>query len=140
MAFLGLGVSACLQTKGQRRADLEQRVQEILPPAARIRALGYGDCVELAPSPSCASASFELPIEDSGRRAALVREHATRNGWIVRHSGDAEGGWMLDLKRGGFTAAVFLWRPEVYDARCDERSTVGEDEVCFDKVAVTRTG
>jgi hypothetical protein len=105
-----------------------------------VKALGYGDCVELAPSPSCASAVFELPIADSGERAALVRATATRNGWTVRHSSDEQGGWIVDLKRGAFVAVVFLWRPEVYGARCDRRSTPASDEFCFDKVAVTRTG
>lgn len=139
LAFMGSGISACLQTKGQRQAELEQRVREILPRNARVRALGYGDCVELAPSPSCASAVFELAIPDSGDRAALVRTTATRNGWTVRSSEDLQGGWALDLKRSGFVAAVFLWRPEVYRVRCDEQSIPDKHGVCFNKVVVTRT-
>jgi hypothetical protein len=94
-AFFGLGVDACLQTEGQRKAELERRADEILPSEARVLVMGYGDCVELAPSPSCSKVVFEMDELDSARRAALVREEAERNGWTVTHSDDAQGGWSV---------------------------------------------
>jgi hypothetical protein len=138
-AFLGLGVDACLQTEDQRKTDLEERAEEILPPGARLLVIGYGDCVELAPSPSCAGVIFELDEPDSGRRATLVREEAERNGWTVTHSDDAEGGWSVFLKRDEYTAVVFLWRPEVYDVDCERADPQSEDDkFCFNTVNITR--
>jgi hypothetical protein len=138
VAFLGLGVDACLQTEGQRRGELQKRADEILPASAQVRSLGYGDCVELAPSPSCAKVIFELPERDSARRAALVRDTAVGHGWIVTHTDDAEGGWSVWLKRDGFTAVVFLWRPEVYDADCGGEPDPGSNTYCFNTLNLTR--
>jgi hypothetical protein len=42
-------------SEGQRKAELRERAEEILPTGARGHVLGYGDCVELAPSPLCDS-------------------------------------------------------------------------------------
>jgi hypothetical protein len=140
VAFLSLGVSSCLQTEEQRKAELRERAEEILPPSARLRVLDYGDCVELASSPSCAQVVFEMPERDSARRAALVRAEAERNGWTVTHSDDAQGGWSAFLKRDEFTAVVFLWRPEVYDVDCQGRPdpTVDSNRFCFNTLSVNR--
>jgi hypothetical protein len=138
VGFLGLGGDACLQTEGQRRAELEKRTEEILPESAQVRVLGFGDCVELAPSPSCARVLFELPERDSARRAALVRDSAERHGWIVTHTDDAEGGWSVWLKRNEFTAVVFLWRPEVYEADCGGEPDPDADPYCFNTLNLTR--
>jgi hypothetical protein len=138
--FLGLGVSACLQTEEQRKAELRERAEEILPGAASILVLDYGDCVELASSPSCAQVVFEMGERDSGRRAALVRAEAGRNGWTVTHSDDAQGGWSVFLSRGDSTAVAFLWRSEAYDADCsgkpDPRSE--SNRFCFNTLNITR--
>jgi hypothetical protein len=127
-ALLGAGVSGCLETSAQRRSNFRQRADEILPDNARVRAFGYGDCVELASNPSCARAVFELPLRDSARRARLVRSEAERHGWTVTHEDDAEGGWSLFLKRPGFTAFVVLWRSARYDQNCHVRRPPDE---CF---------
>jgi hypothetical protein len=139
-SLFGLGVSACLQTEGQRKAELRERAEEILPPGARVRVLGYGDCVELAPSPSCATVVFELDEPDSGRRAALVRDEARRNGWTVTHSDDAQGGWSVFAKRDEFTAVVFLWRPEVYDVDCEGQPDPHSEpeRFCFNTLNLSR--
>ena len=135
-AMLCTGVSACLQTSGQRRSTLRQRVQEIVPAAAHIRALGFGDCVELASSPSCARAVFELPAADSERRAELVRAEAERHGWTVTQEDNAQGGWSLFLKKSGYTAYVVLWRSRLYVKNCHVRRPPDE---CFNTLNLSIT-
>jgi hypothetical protein len=107
-AFFALGVDACLQTEDQRRTELKRRADEILPSEARVLVIGYGDCVELAPSPSCSKVVFGMDELDSARRAALVREEARRNGWTVTHSDDAQGGWSVFLKKDGSAPSFFF--------------------------------
>src|SRR5690242_1314550 len=82
-ALVTSGVSSCLQTGGQRRSALRDAAEELLPPQAHIRALGFGDCVELASNPSCARVVFELPARSSALRARTVRAAAEANGWTV---------------------------------------------------------
>jgi hypothetical protein len=136
-AFIGAGISACLQTKGQRRATLRARASEILPARARIRTFGYGDCVELAPGPSCARVVFDLGERDSKRRAEEVRRAAQAHGWEVTRSDDAQGGWSLFLERDGFRAYVVLWRPERYPpVNCRDDGV--RDQVCFNTLNLTR--
>jgi hypothetical protein len=118
-ALVVSGVSSCLQTGAERRAALRRAAEGILPPQARIRAFGFGDCVELASSPSCARVVFELPKRSSALRVKAVRVTAVRNGWKVTESDNAQGGWSLFLRRPGFTAYVVLWRPDVYRLRCN---------------------
>jgi hypothetical protein len=139
-AFFALGVDACLQTGEQRKAELKRRADEILPSEARVLVMGYGDCVELAPSPSCSKVVFEMNELDSARRAALVREEARRNGWTVTHSDDAQGGWSVFLKKDEFTAVVFLWRPEVYDVDCKGKPGPNTEagSFCFNTLNLTR--
>jgi hypothetical protein len=136
-AFVTSGVSSCLQTDGQRRAALRDAAGELLPPRARIRAFGFGECVELASNPSCARAVFELPERSSALRAKRVRATAEANGWTVTHSDDAQGGWNLFLRRSGFTAYVVFWRPEVYGLRCDGPHPKDE---CFNTINLERSG
>ena len=135
-AFISTGISACLQTENQRRAALRARAHEILPPDARIRAFGYGDCVELAPSPSCARVVFSLRELSSERRAEQVRDAAQAHGWTITRSDDAQGGWNLFLKRNGYTAYDVLWRPDVYQVKCQRRAP--RDDVCFNTLNLTR--
>jgi hypothetical protein len=142
-ALFGLGVDACLQTEGQRKTELRNRADEILPSEARVLVMGYGDCVELAPSPSCSKVVFEMDAVDSAERAARMREEATGNGWTVTHSDDAQGGWSVFLKKDEFTAVVFLWRPEVYDVDCKGQPDPNSDanRFCFNTLNLRlRTG
>ena len=134
-AFLGSGVSGCLQTAAGRRATFRQRADEILPDSARVRAFGYGDCVELASSPSCARAVFELPVRGSAQRARLIRSEAERHGWTVTHEDNPQGGWSLFLKRPGFTAFVVLWRSRLYVRDCHVRRPPDE---CFNTLNISR--
>ncbi|HEY6150187.1 MAG TPA: hypothetical protein VIW19_06675 [Gaiellaceae bacterium] len=136
-ALVASGVSSCLQTGGQRRAALRNAAKSLLPPQAHIRALGFGDCVELASSPSCARVVFELPERPSALRAKRVRAAAEANGWTVTHSGDGQGGWSLFLRRGDFEAYASLWRPEVYGLRCDGAHPKDE---CFNTINLERNG
>jgi hypothetical protein len=135
VALFGSGISSCLQTAGQRRATLRRAAEELIPAGARIRALGYGNCVELASSPSCAHAVFELPERASVRRARAVRATAERHGWRVVKGDDAQGGWSLFLRRSGYTAFVVLWRPEVYGLTC---KAAQPDEKCFNTLSLER--
>ena len=130
------GVSACLQTSGQRRAALRRAAAELVPPSARIRALGFGDCVELASSPSCAHVVFQMPLRSPALRAQAVRARALRSGWRVVEMDDAEGEWSLFLRRPGFTASVFLWRPAVYSLRC---GGTHPDDKCFNTLILERS-
>ena len=140
LAFLGLGTSGCFGTEAGRKADLRERVEELIPASARVLVISYGDCVELAASPSCVQVVFEMPQRDSAVRAALVREEAKRNDWRVTHSDDAQGGWSVFAERKGFTAMAVLWRSDVYDVDCDDhpnpRSESGK--LCFNTLNVER--
>jgi hypothetical protein len=136
-ALVTSGVSSCLQTGGQRRSALRDAAEGLLPPQAHIRALGFGDCVELESSPSCARVVFELPEPSSALRAKRVRATAEANGWTVTHSHDAQGGWNLFLRRSGFTAYAVFWRPEVYGLRCDGAHPKDE---CFNTLNLERSG
>jgi hypothetical protein len=139
-AFFVLGVDACLQTEEQRKTELKRRADEILPSEARVLVMGYGDCVELAPSPSCSKVVFEMDELDSAHRAALVREEARGNGWRVTHSDDAQGGWSVFLRKDEFSAVVFLWRPEVYDVDCKGQPDPNSDadRFCFNTLNLSR--
>ena len=130
------GVNACLQTSGQRRATLRRVALELVPPQAHIRALGFGDCVELASGPSCARVVFALPQRSSALRAKALRRTALRNGWTIKKIDDAEGGWSLFLRRPGFTAFAVLWRPEVYHLRCGGGHP---DDKCFNTIDLERS-
>lgn len=134
-AVVGSGVSSCLETGGQRRAALRHTAEGLLPPQAHIRALGFGDCVELASEPSCARVVFELPERSSAGRAQMVRATAIRHGWTVSQSGNAQGGWSMFLKRPGYSAYVVLWRPEVYHARC---TGAHPEDKCFNTLNLQR--
>lgn len=130
--FVG-GAHASLRAGVDPRALLRSAAHELVPPGGRIRALGYGDCVELARSPSCAGVVFELPQRSSAARARAVRAVARRKGWTVARMDDAEGGWALFLIRGKLRANVFLWRPEVYGLEC---RSAQPDEKCFNSAAI----
>jgi hypothetical protein len=136
VALFGRGVSSCLQTSVQRRAVLRRTAEGLIPSEAHIRALGYGDCVELASGPSCAGAVFELPQRGSVRRARAVRATAERHGWRVVKSDDAQGGWSLFLRRPGYTAYVVLWRPEIYGLNCNAPRP---DDKCFNTLSLERS-
>ena len=138
VAVLGLGVGGCLQTEDQRQSELRKRADEILPAGAGIRALDYGDCVELASSPSCIYVIFELPERDSYRRAALVWTSAENNGWQVTTRYDqAPGGWSVRLKRDNFEAIATLFRHEVYEG-CSGELDAESHQYCFNTLHLTR--
>lgn len=137
VVLITTGVSSCLQTGGQRRAALRDAARGLLPPEAHIRALGFGECVELASNPSCAQVVFELPERSSALRAKAVRAVAEAHGWTVTRSDDAPGGWNLFLRRSGFTAFAVFWRPEVYGLRCDGARP---KEECFNTISLQRSG
>src|SRR5437879_992518 len=80
ISLLGTGLSSCAQTGDQRRATLRRTAEELIPAEARIRALDYGNCVELASSPSCAGVVFELPERAASRRDRVVGATAERHG------------------------------------------------------------
>jgi len=132
VALICSGVSACLQTSGQRRVTLRRVAVELLPPQARIRALGF----ELASGPSCARVVFALTQRSSALRAKALRRTALRNGWTIKKMDDAEGGWSLFLRRPGFTAFAVLWRPEVYHLRCGGGHP---DDKCFNTIDLERS-
>ncbi len=135
ISLLGTGLSSCAQTGDQRRATLRRTAEELIPAEARIRALDYGNCVELASSPSCAGVVFELPERAASRRARVVRATAERHGWTVVKMDDAEGGWSLFLRRPDYTANVVLWRPEVYGLTCKGAQP---PDKCFNTLALQR--
>jgi hypothetical protein len=103
---------------------------------ARIRATGFGDCVELESGPSCAGVVFELPQRSSAARANAVRAPARRAGWRIVRMNDGEGGWALFLRRPGLVANVVLWRPTVYHLRC---ARPHPDDKCFNTPSLLRS-
>jgi len=138
-AFFSLGVSACLQTGGQRKSELRARAEELLPDDARVLVVGYGDCVELAASPSCiqivrlaraGSAKPSAACAGRGEAQRLDSHTFRRCAW----------GWSVFVKRSGFTALVTLWRSAAYEVDCsdapDPRSD--EDRVCFNSLNLER--
>jgi hypothetical protein len=110
-------------------------MEELLPVGADVLVRGYSDCVELAPSPSCSSVVFTVPVEDAGARARLMRSVATGNGWRTIDADNLPGGWFLTFEKGGFTATATLWRHELYECEGDRTP---EDEGCFNGLRLLR--
>jgi hypothetical protein len=89
LGFLALGglvftvaCAGCQVTHGSRSAALHDQLQSLLIPSAVILDQRDGDCIELAPSPSCVTAWFELDDVSFAERERRIRERgrAPRDG------------------------------------------------------------
>jgi hypothetical protein len=100
-------LSAC-SLLGPTREELRDGAFSLVPSHSTIVNVVEGDCVELAPSPSCVHIYF-VRIGSLQARTAEV-EQAARDGQWTRTLRDVlPGGNQLGFRRGRLRASVFLW-------------------------------
>jgi hypothetical protein len=108
---LSLVASGCWLSRA--RADqLREGARSIVPPAASVVAQEEGDCVELAPSPSCVHVYFvteRLPLLE---RARALEKTADAGGWKLESKELLPGGANLRFRRGDLSAVAYLWSEE----------------------------
>jgi hypothetical protein len=120
-AALLLGVSAVALSGCAYDAEPEPSTQELrsltqslVPTGARIVAQEDGECIQVAPQPSCVTVFFVLPGRSLAQRVDAVSSHAEAGGWSERDRSDGPGGATLYYRRPGLTASVALiLRPKV---------------------------
>ena len=120
-------------TQAGRERHLDQAVDSLLPPSARVVARKSGDCTTLARSPSCVSVYYF-----SGKRSLRARERAAaararESGWSLVTANHAIGGTALVFRRGALRATFELWAAPRYDRCLTSRSTD-----CADFISVVR--
>jgi hypothetical protein len=117
--LLGLSavvVSACAYDTEPKPSTEELRslTRSLVPPGARIVAQQDGECIQVAPQPSCVTVFFAQPGQSLAQRVDAVSEHALARGWSERDRWDGPGGATLQYRRPGLTASVSLvLRPKV---------------------------
>jgi hypothetical protein len=129
---LALAGSACWPHR-VRAEQLRDGARSLLPPTGSVVVEEEGDCVELAPSPSCLHLYFVAERAPLTERVAAVEETARRAGWTLETKELLSGAASLRFRRGGLRAIVYLWR-EKRAARCRERPEKG----CADTILVER--
>jgi hypothetical protein len=84
LALATICVAGCALA-GPGRGELHAAAHSLLPPHADVVEEVEGDCVELAPSPSCVHLAFTSKLSLTERTAA-VREAARGAGWTERRA------------------------------------------------------
>jgi hypothetical protein len=103
--------SGCLFGRARER-DLRDAARSLLPPGASVVVEEAGDCVELAPSPSCVHVWFVTEPGPLPHRVRAVRERADAAGWELERDELLAGGANVRFRRGRLRASVYLSREE----------------------------
>jgi len=111
LVTLVLVVSGCWPFPARVEA-LRASARSMVPPTSTIVAQDEGDCVELAPSPSCVHVYFVSGRAPLPARVRAVEETAGAGGWAPGAREFLPGGANLRFERGGFAAVVYLWGEE----------------------------
>src|SRR5215211_129517 len=116
---------------GPREEELRVGALSLIPPQSAILKEHPGDCVELAPSPSCIRVHFVAAQVGLEQRTAALIETATQSGWVLDSRELLPGGTDLRFHREDLKAFVSL---ETHDQaeRCPADSTLE----CADTVIV----
>jgi hypothetical protein len=116
-----------------RGDQLRDGARSLLPPAATVVAEEEGDCVELAPSPSCVHLYFAPERGSLEERVGSVEERARAGGWALERKEFLAGGGNLRFRRGDLRAVVYVWA-EQRAGPCRERP----HRDCADAILVER--
>lgn len=103
-------VGAC--SGGPSGEELHARARSLLPEAASTVAEVEGQCVELAPSPSCVHIYFVPAVSSMRERVADAERLAAVSGWTLSRKESLPGGTQLQLHRSTVDASIFLQPPE----------------------------
>lgn len=95
---------------GTDSRDLHSAAQSVLPPSVRVAGQEDGDCIEVAPFPSCVMVLFAFEGDrDVLDRARIVQKTAEENGWHLDWMNAGPGGIGLGFDRAGYRADFALW-------------------------------
>jgi hypothetical protein len=94
---------------GARSPELYARAYSLLPASARTLLRYTGDCIPLAPSPSCADLYFALPHTTYRQREEIMKRKAALSGWRLTRTQRGPGGLQLFYRRANYTATVALF-------------------------------
>ena len=128
-----LVASGCWFGRG-REEQLREAARSLLPPGASVVVEEAGDCVELAPSPSCVHIWFVTAKTPLPARVRAVRERAAAGEWELEREEFLAGGASIRFRRRGMMATAHLWR-EWRAGPCRE----APHKDCADAVFVERT-
>jgi hypothetical protein len=130
--FATVAVIAALGAcSGPGEEDLRNSARALVPSNSSIVREVAGDCVELAPSPSCFHIYFVMDDVGQQVRAAAVMRAARASGWVLDHQDVLPGGIQLRFHTDEFTALVSLWA----DDRADQ-CALNPNRACADIVMV----
>jgi hypothetical protein len=116
---------------GPGRDTLRSAARSLVPTSATVVREVEGDCVELAPSPSCIHVYFVAGPVGLDPRVASVERRATEAGWDIERTERLPGGTQLDLRRGDLGATVHIRLAEER-SRCGAEPRTG----CADVILV----
>jgi hypothetical protein len=111
--------------------ELRDGALSLIPPHSAILKERPGDCIELAPSPSCVRVHFVATQIGLERRTAAVIKTATESGWMLDGRELLPGGMDLRFNRGDLKAFVSLGTDDQAE-RCASNGTLQ----CADTVHV----
>ena len=121
MGALRLGAFSSSLHDAERRAELTQAADSLLPPSWTQIASQEGQCVALADYPSCLSVVFDRRRAPRAAAEADVRAAARATGWESTGDEVARSLTILHFRRGKLSAYVAL--------RESPRSTCGRQAV-----------
>ena len=91
------------------REELVQGARSLVPPHSSVLREHEGDCVELAPSPSCVHIYFLHRAVRLRLRMEAIDDQARASGWTRTSREILPGGSQLRYQRGDVGAVVNLW-------------------------------
>ncbi len=88
--------------------ELHALARSLVPPSSRVIAEVEGECVELAPSPSCVHIYFTGSRGEEDP-ADVLRQAARAHGWHETLAQHRAGGTWLQFERRGYDAWAVIW-------------------------------
>ena len=111
------------------RNELVEGARSLLPSGSDVLREEEGDCVELAPSPSCVQIYFVTEAAAVSGRIEAVDQRARGSGWTRIKREILPGGAQLRYRREDLGAVVSLWDRRALECR-------KEPHQCADVIAV----
>jgi hypothetical protein len=129
-----LAATGC-STHRSRGNDLQNAAHSLLPEQSRVLLEELGNCIELAPTPSCVQIYLLVDHVSLPGPVRAVDERARAAAWELRRKETLAGGVELRFRRGRFQAIVTL-RTEYYRRNgCDQTHA----KECGDVISVERS-
>jgi hypothetical protein len=107
---LGLALFIAAISCGPSREELQSAARSLVPEGASIVAEVDGQCVELAPAPSCVHIYFVPPTLSMQVRVVEVARRADAAGWTLIDKERLQGGTQLHLEKPDVRAVVSVHR------------------------------